>query len=137
MPLEHRFEQDGLGVVVEGSGVLAGEELIAMNEYIYAPERLDRLRYQIVDLTRIERSEVTDAQRRHCAEQDRLAAMRNPAMRIVIVCSTDLQFGLARMWEAYASGPLLKSFVCRTVPEARDWIGASGALADPAAGGRD
>ena len=54
------------------------------------------------------------------------AAVHNPDMRIAIIASQDLTFGLARMWEFFMTECPWKIGVFRRLLEARHWINATG-----------
>jgi hypothetical protein len=122
MPLDVVYEREGAGVLVTGTGIVRGAEFIAMNRRIYAADFLPRLRYQIVDISRVERHEVSAAEIQLCARQDREAAAQNPQLLIAVVAGDQLGFGLARMWEAYADDPVLKTRVYKSIEDARAWV---------------
>ena len=122
MPLELHFERNGAGAIVTGNGLVRGDEFIAINARMYAPDNLRGLRYQLIDLTQVERQETTTAQLQICAEQDRRAAEQNPNLIVAVAGPDDLSFGLSRMWEGFVSDAPLRTRVFRSVPEARTWI---------------
>ncbi len=120
------YVEGGAGAVLEGHGIVTGEELWLAGEEIYSEERIDTLVYQLVDFTRAERFDFGADEVRAMARQDVAAATRNPRIIIAIAGDTDLIFGLARIWEAHVGGvSKLATAVCRTRVEAEAWIAAN------------
>jgi hypothetical protein len=68
-------------------GTVTGAELIESNEEIYGDPRFDDLRYQLVDLTEVERFDVSDTDIRKLAFFDAAAARSNPRIRLGIIAS--------------------------------------------------
>jgi len=111
------------GVVLKFSGILSWKDIHDANEKIYATsEKIRSIHYQIADFTDVERTDITSAQVRKLAEQDANAARINPDMILAIVGSDDLIYGLARMWEAYASDASFEKAVFRYLDDAKKWI---------------
>ena len=122
MPIKLEYIEDGVGVLMIGTGVVSGEDIRLANEEIYSEERIDRQEYQLVDWTGVDKFDVTRHDMETLAEQDRVAALRNPGILISSAGDRDVIFGLVRMWEEFVHGTTLKTHVSRTLPEARAWI---------------
>lgn len=116
------FENDGRGLLFIGEGVISGEQLIRQTEKTYASKSVCRLHYQIIDLRGVHRMDITAEQIKTLAELDREAADRRPGIKIAIVASHDLTFGLSRIYSAYAHSPNLEARIFREMDEARAWI---------------
>ena len=111
------------GVILEFSGILNWKDIYDANEKIYTtPEQIRSIHYQIADFTDVETTDITSAQVQKLAEQDSSAAKINPDMILAIVGSDDLVYGLARMWEAYASEVSFEKAVFRQLEDAKKWI---------------
>ena len=125
MALTHIYE-DGGGVVLIGSGVLSGQEVIRVNSAMYAtPELVKAIRYQICDFCAVEGLDISTDELRIMAGQDVRAAEINRGMLLAIAASRDLTFGTARVWHAYAENSHLRAQVFRTVEECRAWVESS------------
>lgn len=122
MPLE-TFTLDDGGVLLKGTGTLVFADVARINAELYrTPESIRALRYQICDYTEVDAIQLSAPEVRELARQDSEAARVHPRMPIAVVGSTDLLFGLLRMWEAYSSLHDLNSAVFRSVAEAQVWI---------------
>jgi hypothetical protein len=111
------------GVVLSCSGVLTGQELIDANRSMVA-EGNRGLRYAILDISAVEKIQVSPADVRATVEDDRrLAAMAAPGMLVAIAAPQDLGFGLARMWEVFAGRETeWRISVFRSMDDANSWI---------------
>jgi hypothetical protein len=123
MPIELQYRDDETGVVFVCSGVVNGADFIEANEEIYAPERLERLRYQLIDFSATERIEISSEQIREYAAMDVRAAARNPSLVVAVAGPTPITFGLSRMWQALVDESGIRSGVFHTVAEAESWLG--------------
>ena len=122
MAIQIEWKDGGAGVVLTASGNVKSRDFQGANAEIYVPERLAGLRFQLVDLTRAEGFEITAAQIRAMAAEDRRAADANPRMLIAVVGKDDLVYELSRMWQAYVGDAALRINVVRRREEAERWI---------------
>ena len=122
MPIELRYRDDGSGVVCICTGVVTAADIYKADEEIYSEERIDRLRYQLVDFTATEHLDSNLEDTRRSAEIDAVAAIQNPNFIIAIVGPDDLTFGISRMWQAMISNSDLRTRVFRSIPDAERWI---------------
>ncbi|MBN1866607.1 hypothetical protein JW916_04885 [Candidatus Sumerlaeota bacterium] len=122
MPLRVNFLDGGAGVEFASAGVLTGEEVIEANKRIYTHENLARLRYKIVDRTGCTEYRVSPEDVQRIAAQDREAAKTNPNIAVAFVSKTELQFGMSRMWQAYADSAGFASQVFRDRKSADAWL---------------
>jgi hypothetical protein len=111
------------GIVFICSGALTGEELLSANQSLIT-ERSRGMRYAIVDLSAAEEIHVSPAELRAAVEDDkRLAQITAPGMLVAIAAPQDLGFGLARMWEVFASRDTAwRISVFRSIDDANSWI---------------
>ena len=122
MPIQLIYEQDGVSVVVKGSGIVDAAEIQRCNEQMYTADRIHKLRSQLYDFCDVTKFDLSSEDMRMLAEQDKAAASQNPNLAIAIVGNDDLMFGLAKMWEVFVSEASLKANVFRTHREAREWL---------------
>lgn len=122
MPVEVSYRDDG-GVVLTGQGRLSGEELIEINNAIYASdERIRAISYQLCDFTSVNDFGVTSAEVQYLVVQDSEASKINPGMLIAVVAEQDVAYGMARIWASYNDDPSLGKAVFRELAEAEAWL---------------
>ncbi len=122
MPVEVNFVDDGAGVEVICSGELRGEEIIKTNRKIYGLPGFLNLRYQFVNLSRVEKTSLTPDQVRAIAKQDIDASANNPRMAVIVAGDSDIVYAFSRMWLAYVEKSPWETKVFRSSEEARKWI---------------
>ncbi len=122
IPIEIEYLEDG-GLIGVASGTLTGRELIDANRAVYeTPEKTRAIKYQIHDYRRVEGSDVSVAEVRQLAALDQQAARVNPNIVVAVIHSSDVGFGLSRMWQAYTGEFPFISRVFRSMDEARAWV---------------
>ena len=82
------------------------------------------MRYKIVERTQCTEYRVTSKDVQLMADQDRVAAKINPNFLIAIISTTDLQYGVTRMWKAHVDHLDIKTMVFRDRKSAEEWIEA-------------
>ncbi len=122
MDLKSEYERDGMGHIFSINGILCGEKLVSGSILKYTPELLRKLRYQIGDLRGVERVDMTVDQMKEIAGLDCQAARDAGIMKIALVASHELIFGLSSMYGAYAVEPCMEAKMFRNMADARDWI---------------
>ena len=122
MPIELRYRDDGAGVVYICTGVVTAADFDKASEEVYSEERIDQLRYQLVDFSATEHLDSNLEDIRRSAEIDAAAANQNPNFVIAIVGPDDLTFGISRMWQAVVPNSDLRTRVFRSVSDAECWI---------------
>ena len=125
MPYELSWEDSG--VVFRFSGVVSDEELVAANEEVYASPLFPIMRYQIFDVSMIEKFQVSSEAVRAAADSDRSAAKRNPDVKVaIIITSSPFLRGLANMYalshEAHGGSWVTETF--EREEDGRAWAGA-------------
>jgi hypothetical protein len=124
VPVTLRYRDEGRGVVLIASGTVTGAELLAVNDEIYAPERLSVLEYQLTDFSQADAVEISGDEIRRLAAEDARAAREKPGLVVVVVPKTELGFGLSRMWagNVEVSGARIEPRICRTLQAAEEWL---------------
>ena len=103
-------------------GVVSVDDFVKANEYIYSDVDESVAKYQIVDLTAVTNIVVSTADIKRTADQEKNAEKSLGQITIAIVAVKDLDFGLSRAWEAYASTPGIKTMVFRDLVAAQEWL---------------
>ncbi len=122
MPIELPYRDGVSGVVYLCTGVVTAAEFSKASEEVYSEERIDRLRYQLVDFTTTEHLDSNLEGTRENARIDATAANQNHNFVIAIAGPDDLTFGISRMWQAMVSDSDLRTGVFRSMPDAERWI---------------
>ena len=118
--IEHR--DDETGVVIRCWGIVEFSELDEINEQIYRPDRLQKLRYELIDFSRVEKLHLTSQQIRTLASADVDAARVNPRFIVAVVGEKDVVYGILRMWEVFVAEASIRTSVFRSLIEAEYWI---------------
>lgn len=111
------------GVFWRYDGVLTGNELLQSNFDIFGDERFDDIRYQIVDLTRVEQVAVTEKHMRKIAHLDMAASRTNPRVKVAVVAQNDAAAKLGDLYDEFCGGKspwLTKQF--RNIEDAEAWV---------------
>ena len=91
------------GIYYRGEDRVSARALFGSLAEIYDTQDAIRgLSFQFCDFTGTTGTDVEYADVRRMAEIDRHALEVNPDMQIVMLCESDLTFGLARIWESLA-----------------------------------
>jgi hypothetical protein len=112
----------GKGIEIIASGVVNGEEIISAHDEIYSEENLKKQKYQIIDRTHCAEYNVSAKKVKRIAELDKAAARSNQDIIIAMIASSQLQFGISRMWEIHAEESQFVTKVFRDRKSADEWI---------------
>lgn len=118
------FKQlDEGGLLGIASDTLTGAELLEANSVVYETDEKTRaIVYIICDYRRVKKVEISAEEIRELAERDKRAARINPKIVMATVVSTDLGFGLSRMWQAYTGENPFVARIFRAMDEAERWV---------------
>jgi hypothetical protein len=92
MSIEINYLENGAGIEIIASGTVTGSEIIESHKEIYN------------------------------AEIDKKASDTNPNIVVAIVASTDLQFGMSRVWQVYVEKSKFVTKVFRDREDAESWL---------------
>ena len=118
--MPHSTQWDRNGVIWQYWGVVTGDELLESNQEIYGDARFDEMKYQVVDLTEVERFDVSEDDMMVVAANDKAAARTNPNVRVAIIASDSTILQLSRIYGA-ATAATWKQRVFDTSAEAQSW----------------
>ena len=123
MPVDLQWHTDGIGATFSCHGPVTGDQILQGNdELLRSPERLQQLRYGVVDLTAASSFDASVDQVRRATEQDNRIAALVPTFVVAIIAPSDLEFGMARMWEALVERPGWCTRVFRSKSDAYAWL---------------
>lgn len=105
------------GIITDNDIINSGQE-----KYLLL-DKLKSYRYAITDLSRVEQYKMTAKGIRSNVEMASKMYKENQNLIVALVMPTDVEYGMGRMWQAYAEQYGIESFVCRTRTEAEEWIG--------------
>jgi len=121
VPYSTEFVEDG--VIHLGTGVVEGAEIIAAAvEEHRIDDRARRLKFGLVDLTDVTDLRVTSEQVRRVAEENLMLSKLAPGAVVAVVAPSDLMFGMARMWQAFASRTEWQIQIVRSRAAATAWL---------------
>lgn len=111
------------GIVWHYSGVLTGNDLLQSNFDIFGDERFDDIRFQIVDLTKVDRIEVTEKLMRKVAHLDMAAARSNPRVKVAVISNSDAATKLNEYYDKYCDDKSpWETRVFSSIEEAESWV---------------
>ena len=114
---------DGGGIITSFSGRMTDEIYIkAIKERWFSPEAILNCHFFISDLTDVDQFELTPTGIQKSANINIEASKINKNILAVGVLPTDLEFGLGRMWQAYANQTNWNTYTSRSLDEAMQWI---------------
>jgi len=123
MPYHSELIEDGTCVLRVGTGVLTGKEILATARAL--PEvvvDMSKITHGLVDLTGVTRLDVSTEEVRRISELNlKISELTGPG-RIAIAASSDLAFGMSRMYGALVSTKNWTVATFRTMEEARAWL---------------
>lgn len=116
---------DGTGLTYEATGTVTGQELLAAVQHIRCmAEKNQRWMFCLHDFTHIESIKCSAEEIRTIAYQDKsqLASIVPAGFVVAVVTPRDHDYGLARMWQAYAEETRWETGIFRSRPDAEQWI---------------
>jgi hypothetical protein len=122
MTIEINYIDDGVGIEIFASGVVTGDEIIEAHKEIYNSDNLTKQKYQIIDRRECKEYLVSSEDVKKIAEIDIVASKSNPDIIIAIIASTDLQFGMSRVWQVYVEDSKFETQVFRDRKTAEGWL---------------
>jgi hypothetical protein len=123
MPIEHRYDPALRTLFLEFSGEVSEAELVDTARKLAADPSIPPGHRELVDLSRIQNTDVTSAALRRVAHIYTESDKRPEDSRVAIVAPGDLYYGLSRMYEAFRRSSPVEIRVFRELGEARAFLG--------------
>lgn len=101
MTVQVNYIDGGIGVEVIATGVVAGDEVIEAYNKIYAPDRLSKQKYQLIDRMQCEKYFLSAGDLKTIADLDKAAAEVNSHIIIAITSPSELMQQAAEIWKSY------------------------------------
>ncbi len=110
------------GMVVIQKGIIPFEETCSLCEaFNEHPDFMD-FRYQLFIYDKVEDFTMSVSDVMHLAQLDTRASIKNPHIKVAIVCDSPLIYGVGRMYDAYAADSQWETEVFYTLNEALDFL---------------
>ena len=111
------------GILRTFSGtVTAAEFLASVEEVLTTREAISRYRYSLLDFMAVDEVDVAIEDVKDVLKLNQETDGIMPHLVVAICGTSDVVFGLARMWEAYAESLSWKTGVFRQRAQAEEWI---------------
>jgi hypothetical protein len=120
MPYVTTWEESG--VVWTFRGRVTGDEILRANQEIHRDPRFERLTYQIVDFTAVDRFDVTEDDMATIAALDRAAARDRPSVRVAVAAADEVIKDLSAFYDAVMVGSPWHQRIFDSMTEAREWL---------------
>jgi hypothetical protein len=122
--MAHTITWKDKGIIWAYTGTLTGPELLESNFKIFGDERFDDLRYQIADLTGVEKFDFNAKHMRKIAHLDMAASQTNPRIKVAIVTTSEIGVELTRVYEKYTSEKSSwDTGIFANLKDAETWLG--------------
>ncbi len=123
MPYSTEVIDDGKGILHLGSGTVTGQDLMSSASAVLKIVR-EGLKpdYALTDLSAVTAFTVSADEIAKNVALNKDIARLLPSARIAIVASSDVVYGMARMWQAHMEGSGWTSRVFRHRSEAIAWL---------------
>lgn len=123
MSVTSTLENGGEGILYIHSGIVSGDELTDKTRDHYARFDTERLRYQIMDFSAVDRIEIGTDQMKETARMfcEKLKT-RRADHKFAIVISNDPMMAVLKMWSNYFIDPEVHGKIFDSMDKAREWI---------------
>lgn len=126
MPARDHFDAERNLLLVVFDGTIADEDLLKYARQAIETSRSSGGHDELIDLRAIEDAGQIESRTLRRVADLFTSSDRTPEQsRVAIVATSDVQYGLARMYQAFRSESPLDLRVFREMEEARAWLGIS------------
>lgn len=113
------------GILIKGMDTVTGKELISLITNIYEDtETYTANDFGFNDFSEITKLDITTEQITKIAKLNLQYHRVNPEYRIVTYTTSDLVFGLSRMWTSYLGSEGPRTYLARDKDKAVEWLSA-------------
>jgi len=117
------FKEKEGGVFTHYSGTVTDADIIkSVKERLLLVEKLKPIKYFFSDFTDVDNFNVTSTGIQTIADIATRASKINNDIILVAIVPSDLEYGMARMWQAYSDDMNWKTYLARTKEEASEWL---------------
>jgi hypothetical protein len=123
MPLQVQYLDQGRGVVFTATGMLTGEEFVRTNAEILSRDLVaEPYLYGLFDFDGVEAVSVSANDIREVASRNVAESVKMPKLVVAVHATSNLTYGLARMWEILVEQSGWTTSVFRDRSEAVAWL---------------
>lgn len=124
MPVRERFDPEANLLVVHLEGAIGDEDLLTYARRVVETPEIPAGHDELIDLRAMEAGgRITTPGLRRVAALFARTDRTPEQSRVAFVASSDVGYGLARMYQAFRSESPLELRVFRSMREARTWLG--------------
>ncbi len=113
------------GVLVWHKGIISGNDFFQANHDIHSHEYHDGFQFQLIDLTEVDKLNVTAEEIRKLAKMDQNSRKFKKRFACV-VAPTDHLFAMSRVWNMQSEGDYFETNVVHTMRDAIEWFESKG-----------
>lgn len=117
---EIHFDADGVTLLFQGR--ITAHEIIDANTAVVTHPDFKSFKYQLWILDPVDNFIINAEELLKVAEQDIMASIINPQMKVCVTSSSPLAYGIGRMWQAFYNKGPWESKVCHDLAEAKKWV---------------
>ncbi len=129
MPYSITIDNKRKGLITTYSGEMSNEEFIRctqekflQGEEFLSKEYVDSFNYSLSDMTEVTRIDIDlEAIKSNAALSEKALELNTDGI-MVVVCPTDLEFGLSRLWQTYTDSGKDRVKLFRSRQEAEEWL---------------
>ena len=129
MPYAITIDSTRKGLITTYSGELSNEEFVRctrekfiQGEEFLSKDYVDSFNYSLSDMTDVTRIDIDlDSIKSNASLSEKALALNTDGI-MVVVCPSDLEFGLSRLWQTYADSGADRIKLFRSRPEANQWL---------------
>lgn len=123
MPYRTEYLEDLSGVITTYWGIVSDDDLHRSGREKYSNfDKIRLYRYALTDLSRVEQFDVSSTAIEENARISSEMLDENRRMTVVFVLPTQLEYGMGRMWQAYAGDHADRSHIFKSRSEADKYI---------------
>ena len=123
MPITYQFDASLNVLLVEMHGIITDEEVLHYAKTVTTDPEIPRIHHELIDGREVEVPQASTDSLRRVAATFRDAERAPEGVKIAFVASSDVAYGIARMYQAFRTGSEAAFHVFREMGEARDWLG--------------